>query len=46
MESYGAMKILDSRSGADRQANDTLEQTTFFKDGRYHIGMLWASEDP
>ena len=46
MESYGAMKNVDSRSAADRQANDILEQTTILKDGRYHVGMLWADEDP
>ena len=46
MESYGAMKNVDSCSAADRQANDILEQTTILKDGRYHVGMLWADEDP
>ena len=43
MESYGAMKSVDSRSAADRQANDILEQTTVLKDGRYHVGMLWLT---
>ena len=46
MESYGAMKNVDSRSAADRQANDILEQSTILKDGRYHLGMLWADDDP
>ena len=46
MESYGSMKNVDSRSAADRQANDILEQTTILKDGRYHVGMLWADDDP
>ena len=46
MEWYGDMKNVDSRSAADRQANDILEQTTTLKDGRYLVGMLWADEDP
>ena len=46
MESYGAIKNVDSRSADDRRANKILERTTFHKSGRYHVWMLWSEDDP
>ncbi len=45
LESFGAAKKADPRSAADRRALAILENTTVHENGRYQVGMLWASED-
>ena len=47
LESYGAMKEVNSRSSADRRAVEILEKTTTHDhDGeRDQVGMLWANDD-
>ena len=45
MESYGAVKQVDPRSASDHRATATLEQSTVHNEGRYHVGMLWSSDE-
>ena len=40
MESYGAMKQVDSRSAADARAEKFLDETTYHDGTRYQVGML------
>ena len=44
MESYGALKQVDSRSASDGRAHDILENTTVYNGKRYNVGMLWAED--
>ena len=45
MESYGAMKQVDSRSAADARAENILVETTYHDWTRYQVGMLWADDE-
>ena len=45
MESYGAMKQVDSRSAADARAEKILDETTYHDGTRYQVGMLWADPE-
>ena len=45
MESYGAVKQVDSRSASDHRATEILEQSTVHNEGRYQVGMLWSSDE-
>ena len=45
MESYGAMKQVDSRSAADARAEKILDETTYHDGSRYQVGMLWADPE-
>ena len=45
MESYGAVNQVDRRSASDHRATEILEQSTVHNEGRYHVGMLWSSDE-
>ena len=45
MESYGAMKQVDSRSAADARAENILDETTYHDGTRYQLGTLWADDE-
>ena len=45
MESYGAVNQVDPRSASDHRATEILEQSTVHNEGRYHVGMLWSSDE-
>ena len=45
MESYGEFKQVDPRSAADAHAHELLETTTFHKNQRYVVGILWADDN-
>ena len=45
MESYGAMKQVDSRSAADARAEKILDETTYHDGTRYQVGMLWVDAE-
>ena len=45
MESYGAVKKVESRSSSDRRAVEILEKTTFNDGTRYQVVMLWSKDD-
>ena len=45
MESYGAVKQVDPRSASGHRATEVLEQSTVHNEGRYHVGMLWSSDE-
>ena len=45
MESYGAMKQVDSHSAADARAEKILDETTYHDGTRYQVGMLWADDE-
>ena len=45
MESYAALKQVDPRSASDHRETEILEQSTVHNKGRYHVGMLWSSEE-
>ena len=45
MESYGAMKQVDSRSASDARAENILDETTYHNGTRYQVGMLWDDDE-
>ena len=45
MESYGAYKQVDPRSGVDARAQEILEITTFHNGQRYDVGMFCADDN-
>ena len=45
MESYGALKQVDTRSGADAQRHDFRENTTVHNEKGYDVGMLEAKDN-
>ena len=45
MELYGAVKQVDPRSASDHRATEIFEQSTVHNEGRYHVGMLWSSDE-
>ena len=45
MESYGALKQVDSRSASDARALDILENTTLHNGKRYDVGIMWAEDN-
>ena len=45
MESFAAMKQVDTRSAADARASKLLQETTYHDGCRYQVGLLWADDE-